>query len=215
MKGIPREARKITYSTDIRNLIKKLVLTADQKAVLVGNILGDGHLEPNWSKTNYKLKINHAVKHKDYLLWKYEIFKEWVLTAPKLDKWNNSFQFRTISHREITELRNKFYQDGKKIIPDDIRDYLKNPLTLAVWFMDDGNAIIYKKKLIGYHINSQSFTTNENKALIRSFSDLYGLHCSLQLNHGKHRIYIPAKDRDNFKNIIVSYMLPSMQYKLG
>jgi hypothetical protein len=92
-----------------------LSLSDYQRAVLIGNILGDGHLEPNWSKTNYKLKINHQLKHKDYVMWEYDVFREWVLTEPKLDKWNNSFQFRTISHREITGLRDKFYKDGKKI----------------------------------------------------------------------------------------------------
>src|SRR3989338_1557330 len=134
MQVIPREARKITYSTEIRNLIKRLSLSDYQRAVLIGNILGDGHLEPNWSKTNYKLKINHQLKHKGYVMWEYQVFKDWILTEPKLDKWNNSFQFRTISHREITELRNKFYKDGKKIIPGDINLYLRNPITLAVWF---------------------------------------------------------------------------------
>ena len=92
---------------------------------------------------------------------------------------------------------------------------MKNPVTLAVWFMDDGNAIVSKSKLIGYHINSQSFTTKENKALIACLSGIYGLHCSLQLNHGKYRIYVPAQDRAKFKNIVVNYVLPSMQYKLG
>src|SRR3989344_781141 len=100
--GIPRETKKITYSAEIRSLIKRLSLSDYQRAVLIGNILGDGHLEPNWSKTNYKLKINHTVQHKDYVAWKYEIFKDWVLTAPKLDSWNNSFQFRTVSHKEIS-----------------------------------------------------------------------------------------------------------------
>ena len=49
MEVIPRETRKITYSTEIRNLIKKLTLNDHQMAVLIGTILGDGHLEPNWS----------------------------------------------------------------------------------------------------------------------------------------------------------------------
>jgi len=32
-----------------------------------------------------------------------------------------------------------FYRDGKKIIPENIAEYLANPVTMAVWFMDDGN----------------------------------------------------------------------------
>lgn len=213
--GIPREARKITYSTEIRKLIKRLTLSDNQRAVLIGNILGDGHLEPNWSKTNYKLKINHNKKQKDYVFWKYEIFKEWVLTKPKLDKWNNSFQFRTISHRDITELRNEFYQNKRKIIPENIGKYLKNPLTLAVWFMDDGNAIGAKKLFRGYHINSQSFTDEENMILKKTLSAIYGLSIGLEKNHGHYRMYVNKSSADRFKNLVAPYIIPSMQYKLG
>ncbi|TSC91395.1 MAG: cytochrome c oxidase subunit 1 [Parcubacteria group bacterium Licking1014_17] len=219
MQVIPREARKITYSTEIRNLIKKLTLTEYQRAVLIGNILGDGHLEPNWSKTNYKLKVNHNIKHKDYVFWKYEIFKEWVLTAPKLDGWNNSFQFRTVSHREITELRtelrNEFYRNGRKIIPSNIDAYLKNPVTLAVWFMDDGNAIKASGYFRGYHINSQSFTDEENVKIKGMLSKMYDLSMGLEKNHGHYRMYINKSSAQKFHNLIVDYIIPSMRYKLG
>ena len=60
MKAIPREAGRITYSTDIRNL-KKLRITDIQKAVVIGSILGDGNLNSNWSNTNYRLKISHSI----------------------------------------------------------------------------------------------------------------------------------------------------------
>ncbi|OGN29819.1 MAG: hypothetical protein A3A33_00825 [Candidatus Yanofskybacteria bacterium RIFCSPLOWO2_01_FULL_49_25] len=217
--GIPRETKKITYSAEIRSLIKRLSLSDYQRAVLIGNILGDGHLEPNWSKTNYKLKINHQLKHKDYVIWEYQVFKDWILTEPKLDKWNNSFQFRTISHREITELRNKFYKNGKKIIPGDINLYLRNPITLAVWFMDDGNAILVKskkgKRLRGYHLNSQSFTTEENIILKNSLMNLHGLSVGLEKNHGKYRIYVNKSSASRFKELIGEYVIPSMQYKFG
>jgi hypothetical protein len=217
--GIPRETRKITYSTEIRNLIKRLSLSDYQRAVLIGNILGDGHLEPNWSKTNYKLKINHQLKHKDYVMWEYDVFREWVLTEPKLDKWNNSFQFRTISHREITGLRDKFYKDGKKIIPSDINTYLSNPITLAVWFMDDGNAIFVRygeeRKLRGYHLNSQSFTPEENLILKKNLFDIYGLSVGVEKNHGNFRIYINKSSVPRFKELVSKYVIPSLQYKLG
>lgn len=211
MEVIPRETRKITYSTEIRNLIKKLTLNDHQMAVLIGTILGDGHLEPNWSKTNYKLKINHCLKHRNYTFWKYRIFKDWVLTKPKFDRWNNSFQFRTVSHREITKLRNKFYKNGKKIIPRDIRKYLKNPITLAVWFMDDGNI-----KGTAYNINTQSYSKNENKLLAKCLLDLHGITANLEKNHQKYyRLYIPKLSARIFENIVRNFVTTDMKYKLG
>ena len=79
MKAIPREAGRITYSTEIRNL-KNIKIDDFQKAVIIGSILGDGNLNGNWSKTNYRLKISHSVKQSEYVWWKYEILKDLVLT---------------------------------------------------------------------------------------------------------------------------------------
>src|SRR3989344_2641712 len=215
MEIIPRETRKITYSTEIRNLIKRLSLSEYQKAVLIGTILGDGSLEPNWSHTNYKLTVSQNIVQKDYVDWKYNIFKDWVLTEPTFNKINNSFRFRTISHREITGFRNEFYVNGKKVIPENISNYLNNPLVLAVWFMDDGNRVKYKNYLVGYHINSQSFTYEENIILARILNLNFNIKCKIQRNHGYFRLYIGARDRDKFKNIVSEFIIPSMKYKLG
>jgi len=90
MKIIPREARRITYSTEIRNLKKRLVLDDYQKSVVVGSILGDGYLFENCSKTNYRFGINQSIKQEDYLLWKYNILKNWTLSEPKYYGRNKS-----------------------------------------------------------------------------------------------------------------------------
>ena len=221
MRTIPRETKKISYSTEIRELKRKLSLTDFQKAVLIGSILGDGQLEVNWSGSqyqfNYKLKIAQCLKQKEYTMWKYGVFKEWVLTPPKFDPCNNSYRFRTISHREITELRDKFYQDGKKIVPRNIKDYL-NPITMAIWFMDDGNVVRNKitKEVKGYHINSQSFSLEENELLQKVIWQSFGIKCSIEKNKKYYRLAIWQKtSREKFGDLVSKFILPSMQYKLG
>ena len=67
MKVIPREAGRVTYSTEIRDL-KKIGFDEYQRAVIIGSILGDGCLCENWSKTNYRLLIMHSVDQKEYIL---------------------------------------------------------------------------------------------------------------------------------------------------
>ena len=113
MKVIPREVKRITYSTRIRNL-KDFKLSKNQESTLIGCILGDGYLEPNWSKTNYRLSICHSAKQKDYIDWKHSVFKELILNSPYLYKKTMSLKIRTISHSRFTELRNIFYKDNKK-----------------------------------------------------------------------------------------------------
>ncbi len=216
MKIIPREAKRITYSTEIRNLKKRLYFNEDQKAIIIGSILGDGNLELNWSKTNYRLRVSHSNKQIDYLMWKYNILKKWVLTEPKKYIPTNSISFSTISHNEITNFGNLFYKKSKKIIPESIEKLIDNPLVLAIWYMDDGNIIKRGDKVYGYHLNTQSFTKEENLKLIAALKNIYNINASIELNKGKHRIRFMQKDsRNTFTAVIKGKIIPSMQYKLG
>ena len=214
--AIPREARRITYSTDIRNR-KRMELDEYQKAIIVGTILGDACLHENWSKTNSRLQIRHSIAQKEYVLWKYEALKSLVLTAPQHYSRTNSVWFRTISHPDLTKLQQIFYRDGKKIIPEDvIVAFLSNPITIAVWFLDDGNAVVRKGKLCGYNLNTQSFTKEENELLAEVFSALYDISCIVEKNHGYYRLAIwQAASRRKFSNLIQEYVLPTMKYKIS
>jgi len=213
MRTIPREARRITYSTEIRNL-KKVPFTQEQREVALGSVLGDGHLEANWSKTNYLLKISHSVQQSEYVRWKYEIFRNFVLTEPKVHRTTNSLRFATISHSEFTGFRNIFYRDKKKIIPENLVAML-TPLAIAVWFMDDGNAVKSKGSIKGYHINSQSFTFLENVELARILERTYGIHVNLERNHEYYRLAIWQRpSREKFIDLVWPFMLDSMKYKI-
>ena len=123
---------------------------------------------------------------------------------------------RTISHSEFTEFYKLFYPFGKKVIPRNIKELIKNPLTIAIWFMDDGNAVIRKGVLCGYHLNSQSFTFSENKLLSECLYTLYKIESVMERNHKNYRLAIWKQDsRQKFKNLVVSYIIDSMQYKIG
>ncbi len=214
MKIIPREAGRITYSAEIRDLKKRLQLNQGQKEVLIGSILGDGHLAENWSKTNYRLKISQCKEQEEYVNWKYDIFRDWVLTEPKLHMKTNSMRFATISHPEISRFRELFYQGRRKIIPENISELI-SPLTLAVWFMDDGNVRKTNRTVYGYYINTQSFLLRENEVLVEVLKRKFGVSAAIYKNHGKPRLYIGAESKKAFRRILEPFILPSMQYKLG
>lgn len=133
---IPREARRITYSTEIRNLKKRLSLSDYQRSVVIGTLLGDGSLAANWSKTNFSLQVAHSVKQETYLLWKYGILKDWILSKPRYYPRNKSITIKTISHPEISQLASLFYPHGRKVMPNNIRELIQDPIILAVWYMD-------------------------------------------------------------------------------
>ena len=211
---IPRETKRITYSAEIRKL-KNIPFTETQKSLVIGTILGDGCLNQNWSKTNYRLTINHAIKQKEYVWWKYEILKPYILTEPKIHEGTQSYRLRTINHPYLSKLRNDFYPIRIKIVPSNIADLLKNQLTLAVWFMDDGNVSMWQGKLRGYHINTQSFSEAENQMLVSALNKAWNIEVTSQKNNGKYRLYIGSNSKIKFRSLIEKFILPSMKYKLG
>jgi hypothetical protein len=43
-------------------------LSEEEKSIIIGSLLGDGHLERNG--VHFRLQITHSIKQKSYLLWK-------------------------------------------------------------------------------------------------------------------------------------------------
>jgi hypothetical protein len=213
---IPREAGRITYSTEVKNLKKRLRFSGIQRAVLIGSVFGDGHLEISKSCINYRLRLAQSVKQKDYLFWKYFLLKDFVSSKPRFHNATKSVLFSTISHPEISELAGIFYRGKIKILPKNISEFISNPMILAVWFMDDGNAIVRNGKTYGYHLNTQSFTKDENEDISYVLRKIYGIESLLEKNHGKYRLRIMKKlSRDKFREVVEDHILDSMKYKLG
>ncbi len=214
--GIPREAGRTTYSREIRDLKKRLSLSDYQRSVVIGSLLGDSNLTHNWSKTNYAIQVAHSKKQEAYVLWKYQVLKDWILSKPRYYARNNSITIKTISHPEITQLAGHFYPKGVKILPANLDKILSDPVILSVWFMDDGNVIKRNGKVYGYHLNTQSFSKSENEALSQALYKMHGIESLLELNHGKYRIRIMKKEsRTKFAGTIREYIIPEMVYKLG
>ena len=70
------------FSKEIDRLRDKLSLNLVQRQIIIGSLLGDGYLYPTVSKKYAYFRIAHGPKQKDYVWWKYNYFKNWVLTSP-------------------------------------------------------------------------------------------------------------------------------------
>jgi hypothetical protein len=102
--AIPREVgkqKKLTNTRLLRLFKEKLSLTQLQKDFLFGTMLGDGCLITSRSEKSALLQVRQSVKQKEYVLWKYSLFKGWVLTQPREDIHNQSYYFRTVSHSDL------------------------------------------------------------------------------------------------------------------
>ena len=197
---------------------KSLKLTNQQREIVIGLLLGDGHLETwNGGKT-YRLKIEHAIKQKEYTEWLYSIFQEWVRTPPqekkKLNPSGNTTKniwFQTYSHSSLRFYAQQFYCKGIKRVPDRIDKWLK-PLSMAVWFMDDGS---YKSKdhraLI---INTQGFI-KDDIILLQKVMMSYNIETQIRKQVDGLQILITEPSASRFAEIVKPYLRKEFWYKLG
>ena len=183
-------------------------LTQEQKSIIIGSVLGDGYLRIVPGRNNAFLEVNHSINERDYVDWKYQKLKEIVKSPPKLRRGKGrriAYRFFTRQHPGLTKLYQKFYRNGKKIVPK-----LKlNPLTIAVWFMDDGS-----KSYKTYYLNTQRFDYLSQKGLIKTLKDQYGIDSSLNRDKGYYRIRIRQNSAGRFKRLNDIYIIPEMKYKL-
>ncbi len=197
---------------------KTLKLTKKQKEILVGLILGDGHLETLNNGRTYRLKVEHSLKQREYLDWLYLNFKEWINKTPEVKKRTSlgkiieTYGFTTYTSNILTLYAKEFYQDGKKIIPKNI-DKIITPQSLAIWFMDDGS--IKSKVHKALVIHTHGYSKDDLLLITKVLDKKFGLKIGLQKQYDKWRLYIYSHSVDNFKKIISPYILPSMTYKLG
>ena len=212
---------KHMYSKEIENQKKRLKLTKRQKEILVGKILGDGHLETQDNGKTYRLKVEHSIKQKVYVDWLYNEFKEWVRTFPQSRKREvklrtvsgeyEKYWFNTLSSGSLRFYAKEFYRDGKKIVPELIHRWL-SPLAIAVWYMDDGSIKSRFHKTV--LLNTHSFSKISLKRLQKVLLDRYVVKTTLQKQREGIQIYIISETIDKFLNIIEPHILPSMRYKL-
>ena len=180
-----------------------------QYSILIGSLLGDGSLRKATGKLNALFEVNHSIKQKEYVDWKYEQLKMFVLTKPKsriLDKTRTAYRFTTRSLPQFTELYNLFYINKRKIIPSNLS---LDSLALAVWFMDDGS-----KSRNSYYLNTQQFNIDDQRKLIEMLKLQFGLNCNLNKDKKYFRIRINTESSKKFKKIIKPFIISSMLYKL-
>ena len=184
-------------------------LTQEQKSLIIGTILGDGYLRIIPRRKNAFLEVNHSANQKDYVDWKYSILRSIVKSKPKLRNGNGNriaCRFYTRCHSEITDLFRYFYKDGKKIIPDDLAI---DPMSLAVWYMDDGS-----KCGRSLYLNTQQFSIEDQHKLQKLLADQFSISSNLNKDKEYKRIRLVTRDAKKFCDIIRQFISQSMQYKL-
>ena len=194
-------------------------LTKQQTNVLIGTILGDGFLQKTGEK-NARLRLEHSQKQKDYVLWKGNIFgrlfqgKPTYLERihPKSKETYKYCRWQSSAGPVFGKWRKYFYPNGKKIIPNDIGEILTEPITLAVWYMDDGyfskidrNSYIYLGRVTRTETEILQKTIEKNFDIVTTIYD--------KKNKG-YALFFGATETKKLQALICPFVIESLHYKL-
>lgn len=201
---------------------------------IIGTILGDGHVQKTQSQTQKcRLRIAHSLTQKTYVDWKYSQVKNLCSSPPKYDEKKQSYQFYTEYSIDFKFYHDLFYEKTKcsktdtssyrKLIRPELKNYLVDPASLAVWYCDDGSK---RSDCDACRIATHSFHLEEIQILQRILQSNFEIPSHIvkagRSKKGNYQWYVlslSARDGGfhEFRKLILPYVesnMPSMMYKL-
>ena len=193
-------------------------LTAWEQSIVVGLLLGDGHLELS-RRGLARLHVRQHPKRRDYVDWLYRQLKRFVHTPPKIvmsrDRRTHvatpRYGFKTLAFPVFGEWHRRFYRGRVKRVPEEVGEWL-DAVSLAVWFADDGS---FKTDSRGLLLNTNAFTLEDQRRLQGVLGQRFGLTTTLHKLRQWHRIYIPARSTDRFVELVMPQLPTCALYKLA
>nr|YP_009519422.1 hypothetical protein [Rhipiliopsis peltata]AYC65479.1 hypothetical protein [Rhipiliopsis peltata] len=190
-------------------------LTQTEHNILLGTLLGDAFLQKRGKKA--RLRICHSFKQKEYVDWKYsQLCRLCQRTqSPKIKKVQlnaklcyETYSFATQSEDILLQYHSLFYnlnKNGKyyKKLSPKLFKYIKHPLSLAVWWLDDG----YRRTdCNGGRLYTQCYTLKEQQLLQNILLKNYKINSNIVRHYiRKKKVYyylsIPSKKK-NFNEFL-------------
>lgn len=195
----------------------------NKKALLIGLILGDGHLNPN---SGTALEISHSYKQYDYIVYKAKLISKLLnCKEPKLyhrkDLYHDEYKLSK-GHRYFRILYKWIYKNKVKTFSKHILSYL-TPEAIALWWMDDGSHGIDRNKTTGriraHSFHLYTYTSLEDTENIIWLFSTYGIKMykiAKVMKDGSIKYYLKCRTKEGRKlsNLLRPHILPSLQYKI-
>lgn len=136
-------------------MIKKTFVPLSERVreIIFGSLLGDGSLKIHKPYRNARFSFRHSVEQKPYFDWKKNQLKEissqkcyWLQKAD-LKSYSNrpKLRYQSLASESLSELYNLTHKRGRLKIRRKWLNML-TPMSLAVWWMDDGSIISNGRK---------------------------------------------------------------------
>lgn len=198
-------------------------LTKYQEEVLNGLMLGDGCIYRHTDTCKPHLTVVRSQVDRDYLTDNYNVFKDFckegrgVIDGSVFDKrtGNTNFFSKFVTRRceALIPYYKRWYPNREKHVPQDI---ILTPLTLAIWFSDDGSIRnSCSEWRFQLQLSTDSFSKQEVDILKRKIEIICNEKFYIVGDADKKNLRIGAADSGTraFIKIIDNYLPKSMNRK--
>jgi recombination protein RecA len=197
------------------------LLSDFQWEVILGGLMGDGALSPTRSGNGARFRWGHGATQAAYADWKASLFAN--LRVSRSTNARGAVFYDVQPLVELAELRHAVYVDGKKVLSD---DYVKQltPLSLAIWYMDDGSFAVRSQGMQARtregsgraEICVEAMSPDSRARVQRYLADTWGIEARL-VERGQRRhavLQFPTEETAKLHALIAPFVHPSMEYKL-
>jgi predicted DNA-binding protein YlxM (UPF0122 family) len=197
-------------------------LNDEQKQLILGSLLGDGCIAKHHKGINScRFVEQHSISQLEYLEWKKEILQNFVSNEIRIvdNSKNKSYgnglscNFSTVLHKEFADFYNQFYDNRIKRIPY----FQLTPLSLAVWYFDDGSIarINQKGDFYSVQMHTEGYDDNSIKNLRQMLKRQFDIDTRLTATKGKYKVITMGHvDSNKLMRIISPFVVPCMSYKI-
>lgn len=203
-------------------------LTQRQKEIIYGSLLGDAG-----RMSSSSLKMKQSTKQRDFLMWKFNELQEHIsLNSLKQEEYfdkrfNNTYhfiRFYTNANTEIETILSQFYINNVKTVTQAVLNLL-SPLSIAVWFMDDGTTDWGQRHDCNAspasRLCTDSFSKQECEMIAQWFLNKHNINPYIKLRKRnlddsieKYRVFFGTTETPKLFDLIRPYVIPSMMYKI-
>ena len=182
-------------------------------------VLGDGYLKKT-GKRNARLILEHKEDHKKYLMWKASLLPQLFQGKPKMMERIHPVtlkKYRYVRHQSnsspiLGKLRRIFYPDGKKHIPENLPNLMKDDVAFAIWYYDDGH---YSQESHTTYLYLGKVTRKEAEIAQKTLLENFDLKSNIVDKKDKgFALYFPSSEKEKIKKILQKYYIPIMAYKI-
>lgn len=193
-------------------------LTKRQEAILIGSVLGDGFLQKTGAK-NARLRFEHGAKQKEYLIWKGSQFGRLFQSKPsylerkhpKSGEIYKYWRWQSSTSPILGKWQKYFYPNSAKQIPQDLEKILTEPISLAIWYMDDG---YYSLKDKSSYIYLGRVSKNEALIAQKAIENNFDIKSKVYDKKKKgFALFFSVSETKKLHSKLMEHMHPSMNYK--